>query len=148
MNRKIATTMIALGLVLTPLAQAGDESSPIQQVPLTKNCLGTLDGETLYQEMCSECHDVSGRGNAVAMRLLATPPPDLTGLTAGNGGKFPAFRVLQAISGERHETVLGSEMPKWERVLANKMAKGHARLRVYNLAQYVKSLQRAEADAG
>ncbi len=147
MTKKIATTMIALGLVLAPLALAADESSPIKQVPLTKKCLSTIDGKTLYQEMCVACHGASGRGNAAAMKLLTPAPPDLTGLAAGNDGKFPALRVIHAISGQ-HREFRGSEMPKWEKVLAYGMNRSQARLRVYNLTQYVKSLQDAETEAG
>ncbi len=145
MTRKIATTMIALGLLLTPLAQAADESSHIKQIPLTKDTLGNLGGEILYRDMCQPCHGVSGRGDATAINLLIPPPADLTRLAAKNGGKFPAFRVIQTISGEHHETVHGSEMPKWEQILTSRMGKSRARLRVYNLTQYVKSLQEAGA---
>ena len=148
MTKKLAITIIALGLVFAPLALAADKSSPIKQVPLPKSCLWTVDGETLYQEMCVACHGAAGRGNVTAMKLLTPAPPDLTVLAAANDGKFPAMRVIHAISGQHHETIRGSEMPKWERVLGHRMSSGQARLRVYNLTQYVKTLQQAGTGAG
>jgi mono/diheme cytochrome c family protein len=143
MKRNLFALVAGLGLLLMPAAQATDESPVIHRVALSSDCLRTVDGETLYGELCVVCHGPSGGGDGGAAELLNPRPPDLTRLTAGNGGRFPSLRVLYAISGQHRAPVLGSEMPEWESILG---ADTGARLRVYNLLQYVKEIQVASLD--
>lgn len=71
-------------------------------------------GQEEYQRHCSACHGETGKGDGIIGLLFVTPPRDLTGLAKANGGKFPEFRVYQAIDGRLplpgHGT---SEMPIW-----------------------------------
>jgi hypothetical protein len=66
-------------------------------------------------------------------------------MAADNQGIFPTVRTLHAISGKHHITAPGSEMPGWESILgADQGKEALARLRVYNLVQYLKGIQVAE----
>lgn len=146
MNRTSAILLVGLGLLLTPAAGAAEETPAIKRVPPSPACLQTLDGKALYQELCVACHGVSGLGDGAAAEILNPPPPDLTRLATIHGGRFPALRVRHAISGQ-HRGVLGSEMPEWEGILgADTGNAAAARLRVYNLLQYVKEIQVADLE--
>ena len=48
-----------------------------------------------YVDYCASCHGVDGRGVAT----LDVPPPDLTRLSARNGGTFPLVAVMSQIDG-------------------------------------------------
>ncbi len=142
MTRKLAMSIIALGLLLTPLVYAADNPPTIKWTTVSRDCASTLDGKALYQNLCLACHGASGYGNGPAARSLTFPPTNLTRLAIGNGGEFPSRRVVHTISGTHHETVPGSQMPSWESILADTGAgKLGARLRVYNLTQYLKEIQ-------
>jgi mono/diheme cytochrome c family protein len=66
-----------------------------------------LSGAELYQRFCGSCH-------GAAARTLKAKVPDLTRITARNGGTFPAERVRQTIAGRDVPTVHGSrDMPVW-----------------------------------
>ena len=73
-----------------------------------------LSGAELYQRFCGSCHGAAARGDGPAARTLKAKVPDLTRITARNGGTFPAERVRQTIAGRDVPTVHGSrDMPVW-----------------------------------
>jgi mono/diheme cytochrome c family protein len=103
-----------------------------------------LDGELLYRQLCASCHGESGRGNGPAAAPPALPPADLTVLTATNDGTFPSNRVIWKLTGTCNERPGVDGMPTWNQVLGgaygNEVA---ARLRIYYLVQYLKTIQGA-----
>ena len=58
----------------------------------------------VYRDTCLLCHAGSGAG-AMA--------PDLTTLSAANGGEFPAEEVAAIIDGRGNIRAHGSPMPAW-----------------------------------
>ena len=58
-------------------------------------------GAALYRQNCVSCHGTDGAGDGPMAADLALPPADLRGLTAANGGVFPAERVMATIHGYR-----------------------------------------------
>ena len=101
-------------------------------------------GKTMYLAYCATCHGKAGKGDGPVAGALKVPPPDLTTLSRRNNGKFPSAHVVNTITGPAGVQAHGSrEMPVWGPIF---MAMEHqhesgARLRVANLADYIKSLQ-------
>ncbi len=127
-------------------------------------------GKQLFTEHCASCHGISGKGDGPAASSLKRTPADLTTLTARNNGKFPTLRVMQAIKAGPRVPAHGSEiMPVWgpiflrgenantavqvapqtpsgaieanERPGAHGSTQAEVQLRIYNLMEYIKTLQ-------
>lgn len=77
-------------------------------------CGGALPepGRQSYIHYCAGCHGKTGAGDGRLAARLPVSPADLTVLSAGNGGVFPAEHVLATIYGYpgKHE---GSLMPEF-----------------------------------
>jgi mono/diheme cytochrome c family protein len=56
-------------------------------------------GAEIYAAYCAACHGPGGRGEGIIAAELPVGPPDLTRLTAENGGFFPTARVIEKIYG-------------------------------------------------
>ena len=102
-------------------------------------------GKEMFAAYCAACHGIDGKGNGPAAVALKARPTDLTILARQNEGKFPSIRVYRAITGEAGISAHGSkEMPVWGPVFMS-MSHQHeseVHLRVANLTDYIKSLQR------
>lgn len=61
-----------------------------------------VDGAMLYQEQCSACHGVNGKGSGDIADTLSKTPPDLTKIAARNGGTFDRDAVMSTIDGLHH----------------------------------------------
>lgn len=72
-----------------------------------------VDGRTAYLENCASCHGNGGTGNGPASRGLAVAPPDLTMISARNGGVFPRDRVMSTIDGFDRGTHFSAAMPEF-----------------------------------
>ena len=60
--------------------------------------------EQLYRDSCLLCHAGNGPGASA---------PDLTTLSAANGGQFPMDQVISIIDGREGVRAHGSPMPVW-----------------------------------
>jgi mono/diheme cytochrome c family protein len=70
-------------------------------------------GQALFSDYCAVCHGPDGRG-----RLANGPDvPDLTGLSARNGGVFPLVAVMSKIDGYTRASQTGVEMPEFGALL-------------------------------
>ena len=102
-------------------------------------------GKKMFEAYCAACHGKGGKGDGPAATALKVPPPDLTGLTERNDGKFPSSQVAMTIAGQAGTPAHGSkEMPIWGPVFMsmNHQHESEVRLRVANLTDYIKSFQR------
>ena len=118
-------------------------STVIRKVPVTSTA--PQSGVEMFNTYCASCHGVSGRGDGPAAAGLKKVPADLTQLAARHNGKFPELEVYNAIVGEQFNTVHGSvEMPVWSDILKSLDNNSNlmVSLRLSNLTDYVKSLQR------
>ncbi|MGD0227449.1 MAG: cytochrome c [Terriglobia bacterium] len=101
-------------------------------------------GKEMYLAYCATCHGKEGKGDGPAASALKVPPADLTTLSKRNKGEFPSARFTNLLNGSSGVSAHGSkEMPVWGPIF---MAMEHqhesaVRLRIANLAEYVKSLQ-------
>jgi mono/diheme cytochrome c family protein len=68
-------------------------------------------GEETYQSSCAGCHGEGADGNGPMTEILTVPVPDLTGLSARNGGTFPWLRVVHTIDGRSGLRGHGGPMP-------------------------------------
>lgn len=74
-------------------------------------------GAAIFQTHCATCHGAEGMGDGPLGAMLTVPPPDLTGLSARNGGVFPLERVLSRIDGTMEVMAHGGPMPLFGLIL-------------------------------
>jgi mono/diheme cytochrome c family protein len=135
--------MVHLCFTLSALCSLGAaQQSNVVTIPAPRT--SPTSGKEMYLAYCAACHGREGKGNGPVAGALKVPPSDLTGLSKRNHGKFPSIQVVNVITGRAGVPEHGSEeMPVWGPIF---MTMGHqheseARLRVANLADYLKSLQ-------
>jgi mono/diheme cytochrome c family protein len=106
-------------------------------------------GAAMYATACASCHGPEGRGDGVIGNLLAEAPPDLTTLSARNGGAFPMLEVIRIIEGESGEDVHSGPMPPFgelyyrteTELMGEQGAILGARGRMLSLALYLETIQ-------
>ncbi|WP_245398628.1 c-type cytochrome [Oceaniglobus trochenteri] len=94
--------MIRLALAATTLATLAACVPPPAEV-----------GRGLYAESCTACHGATGKGDGDLAGNLGKPVPDLTQLSARNGGTFPRTYVMGVIDGFSREGDPHSVMPEF-----------------------------------
>lgn len=107
--------------------------------------------ESDFRVSCSGCHGEDGRGGGGKSFGLSVGPPDLTTLTARNGGVFPRQRLRRIIDGrEDIKLHLDREMPVWGQIFKLDAEEGlggaeaddaGVRDRVESLIDFIESLQ-------
>ena len=104
--------------------------------------VGQVSGADEYYRLCAVCHGEGGRGDGPMLRMLKTPPPNLTLLAKNNGGHFPFLSVLEMIDGRNMYAAHGSrEMPVWGVSLTRDYDQLVARTIELELLLHVNSLQ-------
>jgi mono/diheme cytochrome c family protein len=102
-------------------------------------------GQALYREHCARCHGATGLGNGTQADGLRYRPTDLTTLSRGAGGRFPAARVTRVIDGRRPlEGHGGTEMPMWGDLLKtreNSYDERAVRAEIASMVAYLESIQ-------
>lgn len=106
-------------------------------------------GKGLYDDYCAACDRASGKGDGDMAGVMTIPAPNLTMLSAGNGGVFPMLKVIHVIDGRSGVRAHGGPMPVFGRVFSeNMMDHGtdyasvlETRGRVLSLAMYLESIQ-------
>lgn len=68
-------------------------------------------GQEYYIQYCATCHGLEAEGNGPMAPGLVLQPTDLTALSQGNDGVFPALRVVKRIDGREPLVSHGSPMP-------------------------------------
>ena len=83
----------------------------------SRQCLdtsGSAPGAALFRINCAGCHGTNARGNGPIAEYINAPVPDLTHISARNGGEFPSERVYRVIDGQSGSSVHGARhMPVW-----------------------------------
>ena len=104
-----------------------------------------IDGKIEYEENCTGCHGLAGKGDGPLADILITRPPDLTGIAKRNGGVFPFWTIYDIIGGEKpvraHQF---SAMPIWgSRFRAEEKTRyaPPTHIRILLLTHYLESLQ-------
>jgi len=103
-------------------------------------------GKELFATHCAPCHGPGGKGNGPVAPDLKTPPKDLTRIAEENQGSFPPNFVEEVIDGRRYFMAHGDRvMPIWGEEFAHGKGDYAARIRVYALQMYLRSIQKAPA---
>jgi mono/diheme cytochrome c family protein len=130
-----AGTIVASLAVAAALWAAGPAAAqqpvgapPADRQPATAEALATADaadpgseteraverGRLAFRIHCRTCHGDEARGDGPLAAELETAPPDLTLLSARNGGVFPTARLRMVIDGRTMLRSHGSgDMPIW-----------------------------------
>ncbi len=129
---------------MATLVWAGQQSSKKQVEKKPAPITPISSGKEMYTHYCAACHGGDGKGNGPAATALKNPPSDLTTLAQNNKGEFPYARVQQAIRGDVNVPAHGSkDMPVWGPLFWSMDKESAAvQLRVKNLTDYIKSLQK------
>jgi mono/diheme cytochrome c family protein len=104
-------------------------------------------GQQYFQQYCSACHGLSGRGNGPVAPALKTPPADLTRTAQRRGGQFPEADIAAIIDGRTSVEAHGSrEMPVWGQKFSDQFGGGAVgeeavRGHLLVLIDYLKSIQ-------
>lgn len=103
-------------------------------------------GRGFFQQYCSGCHGLEGKGDGAFAAYLKAPPPDLTTIAKRRGGTFPETEVAQIIDGRKPMAAHGTaEMPIWGQRFADAAAgqatQASARAQVTVLVAYLRSIQ-------
>jgi mono/diheme cytochrome c family protein len=136
--------MLAVSLVAMMMFSPPTMSQQRAEVSEEKPLIQSLQGPELYRAYCASCHGRDAKGGGPAAAALKTSPPDLTLISRRNRGAFPLTKVQNIISGEEIGTAAhGSrEMPIWGPIFSQiAWDQDLGRVRVYNLAKYIESLQ-------
>lgn len=76
---------------------------------------GPEEGAVLFAENCAACHGYRGEGGGALVG--GQKAPDLTMISARNGGEFPRARVLSQIDGYGRGKVSADVMPQFGALL-------------------------------
>ncbi len=71
------------------------------------------DGAQFYAQNCVACHGVTGKGDGPTAERQVLRLPDLTTISARNGGEFPQARVMSYIWGDPDNDHLDRVMPSF-----------------------------------
>ena len=86
-------------LVWVVIASLGASFSPTVALSESEPHRPLLSGEAAYNQYCAPCHGNDGLGNGRLTFSLSKPVPDLTQLSARNGGVFPRERLTKVVDG-------------------------------------------------
>ena len=129
---------IAIGSALALAACAGTGArSPAQ-----------MSGMQMYEQLCSSCHGVDGRGDGPVASLLTIVVPDLTRIAQREGGEFPTEDVRRSIDGRWDRRAHGArDMSVWGWQFYDSAAVNDAQERarvdamISRLVDYLRSIQ-------
>lgn len=109
----------------------------------TTPLIRSIEGKDLFASYCASCHGMDAKGSGPASAAMKTRPPDLTLLSARNGGKFPQAAVQQMLTGEKMKRSHGSsEMPVWGPIFHRvERDQDLGFVRINNVVKYLESIQ-------
>jgi len=137
------TTSLAGAAALVAVAGLLVACNPQDRIP---------SGHAMYQDHCAACHGPGGKGDGPVAAGYRTPLPDLSTLSARNGGTFPLRAVMAQIDGYGRGARIGAfEMPELGHLLEGPMVRvdtGDGILtptpaKLLALAEHLESLQGA-----
>lgn len=142
---------LAALLVAAPLVMSG-VTVTAEEEPSDDVVMRTARGRTSYRIYCQNCHGKDGHGDGTIAELLKVPPADLTLLSAGNDGEFPADKVYLKIDGREEVRGHGPrEMPIWgfsfQDPNRDEDQEAEVRERLLDLIAFLRSIQTKEAPA-
>lgn len=83
---------------------------------MTAACVAETEvpnGKAKFAADCASCHGADARGAGPVAQSLGVAAPDLTGLSARNGGVFPRDEVMAIIDGLNRDPHFSAAMPEF-----------------------------------
>lgn len=106
-RRSSACRSVAVCAAMVCVACARAHAGPLED-------FSNYTGVELYQEHCASCHGEQGHGDGPVALSLRVAVPDLTRISARQGGTFPVDRVRSVIDGRTPLPPHGTrDMPVW-----------------------------------
>lgn len=100
------------------------------------------EGAEMYRGYCAACHGSKGVGDGPVAASLKTKPTDLTRLSAGNKGQFPAQRVAMVLDfGVVVPSHGSTDMPTWGSTFRVMGDETTVRQRITALTRYLETIQ-------
>lgn len=99
MERAIGRLPVVLALLVAGAAGAQEIDADVDA------------GREYFASYCAACHGGDATGNGPMAEIVAIRTPDLTGLSARNGGTFPVAEVAAQIDGRSAVLAHGGQMP-------------------------------------
>jgi mono/diheme cytochrome c family protein len=138
---------VLLGLLLVCQGSANAQTKNAHLKLVTIPVSQPDSGRLMYEAYCAACHGMDGRGTGPAAQYLRIPPPDLTTMSRRYNEQSVMVRVRAVLrfntESKAHGTV---DMPTWgplfHSLSGSNRTDSVANLRMYNLAQFVQSLQK------
>lgn len=138
---------VATSVLATAASAAGaspNDQSNMKTVVITAGKTSPTSGKQMFASYCASCHGVNAKGNGPMAASLKTQPADLTLLSKGNKGAFPATHVVAVLRfGSPVQSHGSIDMPVWGPVLGNmnEVTPMERQLRISNLSSYLESIQ-------
>lgn len=110
--QRTTLAVLLFGSAISVLASCTNQVGQSEAMPTR------ADGGAFFAANCASCHGADGKGEVTAANSLAVAPPDLTTLSAENGGQFPAARALSYIYGDPENSHLARVMPQFGGAMA------------------------------
>lgn len=110
----------------------------------TVSSINPSSGAAMFSAYCSSCHGTQGLGDGPAAVGLKKHPTDLTQLSANHRGAFPTEKITEILDRSPGTAAHGSkDMPIWgDAFRATGESPAVAQLRIHNIVNYLRSLQR------
>jgi len=143
-TRSLSWGVVALAACIA-YAQTGAPQPPAIAPSESQMLVDSTRGDALFTAYCSVCHGWEGKGDGPMAKSLKVAVPDLSRISARNGGKFPLTKIERVISGEDplaqgHGT---RQMPVWGPIFSQiAWDQDLGRVRTRNLAKYIEGLQK------
>ena len=110
--------------------------------PSKQRLIASIQGRALYKTYCAACHGSEAKGDGPKAAKLKIRPPDLTRISARQGGIFPLMRIERIISGEEELARGHGPMPVWGPVFSQvDRDQDLGKVRIDNLARYLRDIQ-------
>ncbi|SMX44770.1 c-type cytochrome [Maliponia aquimaris] len=105
-------------------------------------------GAAFFGQYCATCHGVDAKGDGPMTQMMTVTVPDLTQMSANNGGKFPMLEVIHIIDGRTGLRAHGGPMPVYGAVFRSESGGTggdadvlHGLGKVLSIAYYLESVQ-------
>jgi mono/diheme cytochrome c family protein len=150
MIRPICNLLVFCAALVSILTIAGAQENQIKKTQVKPT--SPVSGAQMFKEYCAVCHGPGGKGDGPVATALKVPPPDLTTLAQRHDGNFPDDYVSNVLENGVKNPAHGSgEMPVWGpifdtmnrwKALCLSMDETPVKLRIANLTNYLKSIQK------
>lgn len=136
MLRRLSVVVLCVAGCMPSLSAATDVES-----------LSAYTGEQLFARFCASCHGDKAYGDGPVAPALKVMVPDLSRVSARNGGRFPEERIRRVVDGRAMLPAHGNRfMPVWgyefeAQAGADEPGRASAQRLIDRLVEYLRTIQ-------